>query len=220
MKSQPLSAVLFAICRLLLLSVPMASVLVPASASDLFELRPMKTVRILSAVAVLAFISGFWAACSIGFDPEAGDYQFSCTVDQDCVSTHQCKGGICTQRGAVASCTDNDGDGYGTGEERGDCPKCRDEGRCEEDCVDNDEAISPGLLDNCDGKDNNCDGNIDEPVPCEGIDASGCPDENPYLSSCVNNVCVYKPPLQIGAECLAEVACVGGAREDRPDTCF
>ncbi len=179
----------------------------------------MKTVRILVAVAALAFVSGFWAACSIGFDVTDDANKFSCNVDQDCIAPYRCLGSVCT-RGSVANCTDKDEDGYGVGE-TGECPKCVSEGRCEEDCNDNDEAINPGLLDNCDGKDNNCDEQIDEAIPCE--DSFDCPDEQPYLPSCDAGSCVYRVPLQQGAECSgsnAIVGCVGAKREDRPDSCF
>ena len=175
----------------------------------------MKTSRILFTVAIVAFIAGFWTACSI--DPIADGSEFSCLDDTDCIAPYRCQGGVCTRGGG--GCVDNDGDGYGVGEDRGDCPKCRDFGDCAEDCNDNDETINPGLLDTCDGKDNNCDGQIDEPIPCEDI--IDCPDEPPHLVSCEGNVCVYRTPLQTEMGCDANpVACVNGEREQRPEQCF
>lgn len=176
----------------------------------------MNIARILIGVAVIAFGAGFWTACSVGFD--INDNKFSCTADDDCITNHECVGGVCIQRGVEPPCTDLDGDGYGVGE-TGDCPLCVERGLCEEDCNDNDASMNPGLLDTCDGKDNNCDGEIDEPIPCES--SLDCPDEQPYLQSCEGGICVYKPPNQFGGPgCNDPVQCVDGERVPPGDDCF
>src|SRR5450432_143674 len=87
----------------------------------------------------------------------------------------------------VAGCTgttyyiDQDGDGYGSSD-----PSFRFRVECSQpqgyvaqmgDCNDFDPAIHPGAVELCDGKDNNCDGNIDENVVnqlyCEDKDGDG-----------------------------------------------
>ena len=179
----------------------------------------MKITRILSSVAVLTFAAGFWTACTIGFDVDGSDHEFSCTTDQDCLGHYKCNGGVCVPRsGGGGTCVDVDEDGYGVGEETGDCDKCRTEGRCEQDCNDNDPLINPGLLDTCDGKDNNCNDEIDEVLSCE--EDFDCPEEQPYLPTCQAGSCVYLPPIQIGAQCQMPVACVDADRVYPGDECF
>lgn len=180
----------------------------------------MKIARTIFAVSSVAFVAGFWTACSVGFDPTGDDYQFSCNTDQDCISPKACVNNICVNRGGGDNCVDADGDGYGVGE-TGDCPKCTEQGDCREDCNDSDEGVNPGLLDNCDGKDNNCDGEIDEVLTCE--DFTDCPDEPPYLSTCntTTGQCEYKAPIQTpGTACFSPVACVNGERPSPGDECF
>lgn len=175
--------------------------------------------RTLPLIATVAFVAGFWTACSIGFDPTSSDAQFSCLDNTDCISPNICRGGICAPASGGVSCTDADDDGYGAaGTEVADCPKCREEGLCEEDCNDNDASINPGLVDTCDGKDNNCNGEVDEPTPC--MVNFDCPDEgNGTLPKCENGTCVYLPPNTLGECAGVTLACVGGMREDPPAAC-
>ncbi len=70
------------------------------------------------------------------------------SVDNNCDETID-------EASACPVCTDNDGDGYG---EFGDA-SCEKSGV---DCKDDDNTIHPGADEECDGKDNNCDGNTDE----------------------------------------------------------
>lgn len=177
----------------------------------------MKSTRLIAFVAVVAFVCGFWTACSVGFDPTGSDLQFSCQSNDDCIDPNVCKGGVCKQEGGK-DCVDNDGDGFGVGEERGDCDACESMGLCEEDCNDDDPAINPGAQDTCDGKDNDCDEEVDEPLECE--ENFDCPDESSdVLPTCENNECVYKPAIQTSDECQEPLACVDGMREDPPEAC-
>ena len=75
-----------------------------------------------------------------------------------------------------------------------------------DDCKPQDAAVHPGALEKCDGKDNNCDGQVDEGFPnfdgdpqadCVDIDddndadpdATDCADTDPNISSLVGEVC-------------------------------
>lgn len=177
----------------------------------------MNSFRLIVPVAAVAFISGFWTACTVGFDPS--EHDFSCTENSDCISPNVCRNGICQAEGA-STCVDNDDDGFGTGEDTTQCRACLENGICDADCNDNDASVAPNLKETCDGKDNDCDGEVDEPIACES--SADCPLESPYIPSCEGQVCVYKVPIQTGpcAGDNAIVACVGGMREEKPDECF
>ena len=180
----------------------------------------MKIPRVLPIIALAAFIAGLWTACTIGFDPSDPANKFSCTTNEDCIAPNICKGGVCTPQSSSADCVDEDDDGFGVGEVD-DCPKCREQGLCDEDCNDNDASVAPDRSETCDGKDNNCNDDIDEESTCmTNID---CAEEQPYIPACEGGTCIYRVPLQQGAECTgsnAIVGCVGGNRDDRPDSCF
>lgn len=174
----------------------------------------MTSTRVLGFVFITCFVFGFWTACTIGFDP-GGDNgeEFSCSTNDDCIAPKQCFNGICGLGGE--SCVDDDDDGYGVGDTTL-CASCQEEDKCAEDCNDGDPSINPGLRETCDGIDNNCDGEIDEPQPCQG--PLDCGDESPFRSECNASICEYFPPISTG-ECNQPAACVGGMRT-APDACF
>jgi hypothetical protein len=79
-------------------------------------------------------------------------------------------------------CEDKDGDGHGlpTGMMKMDCKPSAGFGDCGGDCDDREPTTHPGATELCDGRDNNCDGKVDEGVrPICGVGlcaryASGC----------------------------------------------
>lgn len=167
---------------------------------------------------LFAAITSIFTACTVDFDVDPPG-KFSCEDDSDCIAPNECRpDGTCGPPYDPA-CIDNDGDGFAVGDTAY-CPKCTNEGLCDEDCNDDDEAVNPGVQDTCDGKDNNCNGEVDEPTDCETN--SDCPAEpGNALPFCEGGVCVYKPAIQpAGApECQDSLRCVDGTREAPPETC-
>lgn len=106
----------------------------------------------------------------------------SCASGTQCVDNRQGTN-IC-----VSNCVDKDGDGYGQG-----CAKGLD-------CNDNDPNIHPGAVEGCNGKDDNCEGNIDEGIlpitnSCgvngNGVQTESCSNGQLITSSCTDaDVCV------------------------------
>lgn len=73
------------------------------------------------------------------------------------------------------TCTDNDNDGYYA------------EAGCGTlvDCNDNDDTIYPGAPEQCDEKDNDCDGQVDEDNVCGGNECA-CPEDNTPPMGCIS----------------------------------
>jgi hypothetical protein len=88
---------------------------------------------------------------------------------------------------------DNDHDGYGRDVAQGRPKKCRPDAGFSlsgGDCDDDDPSVHPGLSETCDGKDNDCDGAVDEPTPRDGIkyykdsDGDGWGNSDSVIISC------------------------------------
>jgi hypothetical protein len=80
-------------------------------------------------------------------------------------------------------CEDHDGDGYGVmgGLTKVDCKPSAGFGDCTGDCDDRDANVHPGAAEACDGRDNNCDGKVDEGVrPVCGVGLCAR-----YAASCI-----------------------------------
>jgi Cys-rich repeat protein len=88
--------------------------------------------------------------CTPGQDCIDGACVVPCQSNGDCPVGEVCQGGTCVP----GNCIDLDGDGYGVNCEKGG------------DCDDSDENVYPGAPELCDGKDNDCDGEIDPDWAC------------------------------------------------------
>ncbi|MFU8803082.1 MAG: putative metal-binding motif-containing protein [Bradymonadaceae bacterium] len=183
------------------------------------------------SIVALAFIIGFWAGCTVGFDATE-DGVFHCLTDDDCVSGFECQSRVCTRPTVVgpADCDDEDGDGFGKPDtDRSGCEGAfpGDPRAHEPDCDDTNRDIYPGAPEVCDGIDNNCDGNVDV-VPCE--DRSDCPtgvsdsEGNDITYRCESNRCAAFPVKQICTpdpcpECSQSLSCNGGILDTVPVAC-
>ncbi len=116
-------------------------------------------IVLLSAFAIIA------GACAASDDAGTGSKKpapTSCTTVSDCpTGTKACVNSFCVSQ----ECVDADGDGAGVG------PGC-----AKWDCDDNDPTVPAGT-ESCDnGKDDDCDGLIDEGCPCKDELGNPVPD--------------------------------------------
>lgn len=106
---------------------------------------------------------------------------------------NNCNGMIDEGLGSIVLCEDKDGDGHGViggATHTGCTPNLKGFGLCDGDCNDNDPTVYPGAMEICDGKDNNCNGMIDEgAIPTCGL--GWC---RRYGVSCTSNICTPGQP--------------------------
>ncbi|WP_394837443.1 putative metal-binding motif-containing protein [Pendulispora rubella] len=140
-----------------------------------------------------------------------------CPQGQRCFNSKciPCINGNC----AVSECetTDKDGDGYFL------CGHPNDTGTAliEADCDDTDPDRHPNAPLQCNGKDNNCDGIVDDPCPtgekcaadkkiCQpgGCSAGTCP--SPQVCDLGTRLCVVKESAKLGDKCRASAECTTG----------
>jgi len=108
-------------------------------------------------------------------------------IDQDCDGADL----------ACATCTDKDGDGYGSvGTDLSVCTGSI----AIADCDDNSASMNPGVPELCDGLDNNCDANTDEGGVCNGNDLNNC---GSFGAVCAGDAC-------ISGVCMTSQACYTG----------
>ncbi len=87
---------------------------------------------------------------------------------------NDCDGDIDEDEPAVTSYLDADGDGYGTADgSTEECSVPPGYSLVADDCDDNDETVYPGASETCDGKDNDCDGLVDEDLDWVTYHADG-----------------------------------------------
>lgn len=156
--------------------------------------------RVILFFIVAAFGCGFWAGCTV--DTSAIDVEgvWPCKINTDCTSGFICENDFCERESGSVECIDVDNDGYGVGEERSTCKRCESFGQCEEDCNDNDPTIHPGAGEPCNGVDDNCNMEVDEPTLCdENKDCSSLDPNGQYIVECntTRGECEIKMQTQI-----------------------
>ena len=92
-------------------------------------------------------------------------------------------------------CIDADGDGFGDGCFAG------------PDCDDNDPMAAPNRGEVCDGKDNDCDGRIDEDGACDGVSPNNNMPDNPPPPNASNPACIDADGDGYGVGCPAGGDC-------------
>lgn len=149
---------------------------------------------VLLAVAVFAV-----GACSSSDEAGVAKPAKTCKVSDCPAGTTACVNNQCF----TPECPDGDGDGAGVG------PGC-----AKYDCDDSDPTI-PADSDQCNGKDDDCDGLIDEGCPC--LDSSGAPLPDGSTRDCGGSgTCAGTQTCTSGSW---DANCVGG-KTPEPEICF
>ena len=166
---------------------------------------------------VLALLFAAQSSCILNDDFLRVSDTFPCANDGDCGEPgFACDPSslTCKRQSEIILCTDQDGDGYGAGEIRDECENS------EEDPNDNDPDVNPGAAEVCDAKDNNGDGNTDEPYDCTAGGETACATElmiplSNTRFTCRNNQCVLISSQNSAGECAdVTIPCVGGTYDD------
>lgn len=141
---------------------------------------------------------------------------YPCEENADCSEPgYVCnKSGFCAFPGGTEPCVDEDGDGFGSNDDRRDCVEAQ------QDKDDTCALCTPITKEVCDGVDNDTNGETDELIPCQqfldcpGNSADDVPTNLPSGArwTCQNNLCVVVPPKTLSDECKdLTIACVDGA---------
>lgn len=163
------------------------------------------------SIATFCFVAGAWAGCTVGFEAEQ-EGVFPCADDDECMGGFECheEDGVCVKPGEVGPgeappCDsspegiDQDGDGYGTGNDR---RACDEDKKDFEDCNDDDPDIYPGAPQLCDGKANDCNkADAVDDFSCSSSSDCAVPDHLDLNVACDNGSCVMIPWNSLDEPC-------------------
>ena len=167
----------------------------------------------------LFFAVGFWVGCSVDFDSELPGV-FSCTSDDDCTGRFVCVSGYCDEPPP----SDNTSNGNGGGPTE--CIPGQIQGYPDSH-MDDDDTYPLDIDEVCDGRDNNCDGEIDV-IYCD--DSGSCPsnpdDPNGVRLTFECNTDLNPPQCEAfapnrfgGGECNQPIPCENGEYREVPNAC-
>lgn len=170
---------------------------------------------IILAITAIFFGGGFIAGCIVDFDADQ-EGLFSCKADNDCLDGYVCDltQNVCMERSLkpdeAPDCVDEDGDGYGTNEDR---RKCQFP---ELDCDDTNPNVHPNHPEICDGIYNGCDPNgIPDNFVCPGGNSTEC-GRSPHSDvryTCVSGQCILQSTRTISSDLCASIAATCNSAE-------